>query len=175
MPDPDLAPDCSRCDALCCILLAFDASEAFAEDKPACAACRHLNRDNSCAVHSDLADQGYAGCASYTCYGAGQRITQTLFKGRSWRRDATVLPAMEEAFRTLRSLHEAAWLMQEAARLPLPPETEARRLALVADLRLAEDWSEDSLRAPALATALRAVRQFLASLRDVPEVRQRRR
>ena len=172
MPEPDLAPDCSRCDALCCILLAFDASEAFADDKPACEACRHLNRDNSCAIHSALADQGFGGCVRYTCYGAGQRITQTLFKGRSWRRDAAILPAMEDAFRALRRLHEAAWLLSEAAKLPLPSGPEQRRLALLAELGLAGEWTEDSLRSPALALTLAAVRAFLASLRDLPQVRQ---
>jgi hypothetical protein len=171
MPVPDLAPDCSRCDALCCILLAFDASDAFADDKPACEACRHLDGNNACRIHADLSGHGFQGCAVYTCYGAGQRITQSLFKGRSWRDDAKVLPAMEDAFRSLRRLHEAAWLLHEAARLPLPPDKERQRLHLISVLDAGRDWTETSLRSAGLAEALKSVQQFLASLRDLPALK----
>ena len=86
-----------------------------------------------------------------------------------------VLPAMEDAFRSLRRLHEAAWLLQEAARLPLPPATERQRLDLVSALDLGRDWTEASLRDDYPAATLKAVRQFLASLRDLPALKQSRR
>ena len=167
MPETDLSPDCSQCDALCCVLLAFDASDAFAANKPACAPCNHLSADNRCRIHPVLTGQGFAGCAAYTCHGAGQRITGQVFAGRSWRNDPTLLPAMEDAFRALRRLHEAAWLLHEAGRLALPARQDQQRKQLLATLNLGHAWSEDSLRAAEQGPALRAVLPFLASLRAV--------
>ncbi len=175
MPTSFLTPDCSSCDALCCVLLAFDASNAFAVDKPACEACRHLSADNSCEIHAELLDHGYKGCATYTCYGAGQRIAQSLFKGRSWRHDASIMPAMEDTFRRLRRVHEAAWLLQEAAILPLPPDAEQRRRDLLAALDANQDWTEASLRDFELGGGLKSVPPFLASLRDLTSVKPSRR
>lgn len=174
-PCPDLAPDCSRCDALCCVLLAYDASQAFALDKPACVACRHLGADNACGIHADLPGQGFAGCAVYTCYGAGQRITEQVFKGRSWRADPALMPALADAFRSLRKVHEAVWLVQQAACLPLTPAQDQRRQDLLRGLNAGQDWSEAGLNAPEQGEALKAVRRFLASLRDLPAVTPRRR
>ena len=170
MPDPDLAADCRRCDALCCVLLAFDASDAFALNKPACVACTHLARDNACAIHANLPDHGFAGCAGYSCHGAGQRITQAVFKGRSWRDDPGLLPAIADAFRTLRKLHQAVALLDQAARLPLPSAHEQRRQDLLHKLNAGQDWTETSLRALDHDGRLKAVRPFLTSLRDLPEI-----
>jgi hypothetical protein len=175
MPASYLTPDCSNCDALCCVLLAFDASDAFAVNKPACKACHHLRGDNSCEIHAELPDHGYKGCTAYTCYGAGQRITQSVFKGRSWRDDAAILPAMEDSFRRLRRLHEAAWLLREAASLALPQDTEQRRRDLLAALDANRDWTEASLRAFEAGGGLKAVPTFLASLRDLAVVKPPRR
>jgi predicted DCC family thiol-disulfide oxidoreductase YuxK len=167
-PTPSLTPDCTNCAALCCVLLAFDASTAFAEDKPACAPCRHLSADHRCRIHADLSQLGYTGCAAYTCHGAGQRITSQVFKGRDWRKDSTLLPAMEAAFRALRRLHEAAWLLQQASRLPLPQPTQDECHNLLAGLNLGQSWDENGLAAAEQGQSLRAVRPFLASLRDLP-------
>ena len=162
----DLTPDCARCDALCCVLLAFDASDAFGFDKPACTACHHLAPDNSCRIHADLSHLGFRGCVLFDCHGAGQRITQQVFAGRSWRDDPSVMPAMSDAFRTLRHLHEAALLLQQAARLPLTPAQEATRQALLAALDLDRDWTEAGLDALSSGPHLKAVPAFLASLRQ---------
>lgn len=162
----DLTPDCARCDALCCVLLAFDASDAFAFDKPACTACRHLAQDNACRIHADLGQQGFRGCVLFDCHGAGQRITGQVFKGRSWRDDPGLMPAMTEAFRTLRRLHEAALLLQQVARLPLSSAQQASRHRLLADLDLDGDWTEARLHALSVGPQLQAVSAFLASLRE---------
>lgn len=162
----DLSPDCARCDALCCVLLAFDASAAFVHDKPACAPCRHLAQDNHCRIHADLAAQGFRGCVAFDCHGAGQRITGQVFKGRSWRDDASLMPAMADAFRTLRQIHEAAGLLQQAATLPLSPAQEASRQTLLRDLDLNRDWTEAGLDQAAASPQLRAVPAFFRALRD---------
>jgi hypothetical protein len=125
----DLIPDCGQCAALCCVATSFDASEAFAFDKPAGVACHHLE-GNRCAIHAELVEQGCAGCAAYDCYGAGQRVTG-LFAG-SGRSEGE----RDEAFLVLRSVHELIWLLTEA--IPLVPsslpdlraELECERIAL---------------------------------------------
>ncbi len=96
LPD-ELSPDCPRCSGLCCIALAFDAGPAFAHNKPAHVACAHLSRADRCRIHPALHAQGYGGCAAYSCHGAGQYVTQTLFGGRSWR-DLDEPAAMFAAF-----------------------------------------------------------------------------
>ena len=162
----DLTPDCARCDALCCVLLAFDASDAFGFDKPACTACTHLAPDNACRIHAGLDQQGFRGCVLFDCHGAGQRITGQVFAGRSWRDDPGLMPDMTDAFRTLRRLHEAALLLQQAARLPLSPAQEASRHRLLANLDLGRDWTEAGLHALSAGPQFQAVSAFLASLRE---------
>jgi hypothetical protein len=165
---PDLEPDCGRCDALCCVLHAFDASEAFAFDKPACTVCPNLAEDNSCSVHDRLGKLGMQGCISYDCRGAGQRLTQTVFAGRSWRDDPGLLPAMDDAFRMLRRLHEAMHLLSLTRMLPLSPAQVAQREELMTSL--AADRDEDALQVA--DGVLAAFAAFIASLREVVKPRR---
>lgn len=167
MPAPDLSPDCARCDALCCVLLAFDASDAFAFDKPACVACPHLAPDNACRIHASLTDRGFAGCARFDCHGAGQRVTGQVFAGRSWRDDPALLAPLDQAFRVMRRLHEAVALLHQAAHLPLSPEQHSTRQTLLANLDAGRDWSEAALRELEIGPHLKAVPAFFAALRRV--------
>ena len=157
---PDLTPDCQSCDALCCVVLAFDASAAFAFDKPACTPCRHLTGDNLCRIHSSLADQGFKGCVSFDCYGAGQKVTQEVFKGRSWRQDPSLLPAIDEAFRLQRRLHEALALLVQSAKLPLTIAQDATRQSLMQALSALQALQDPE---PLLSQTA----GFFASLRSV--------
>ncbi len=144
MPDPSLRGDCARCAALCCVAVAFDRSESFAFDKPANTPCGNLDGAFGCALHARLADNGFRGCAAYDCYGAGQIVTQEMFGGRSWRDDPALLPAMTEAFRLMRRVHELRLLLDEARLLALGPD-ERRQLAAL-DRALAADGGWTSAR-----------------------------
>jgi hypothetical protein len=84
----------------------FDAEQGFGYDKPAGSACRHLLPDHRCAIHAQLRAQGFPACASFDCYGAGQRVTQQLFGGRSWRESPELAARMFSAYARLRALHE---------------------------------------------------------------------
>jgi hypothetical protein len=64
--------DCSQCQALCCVVLAFDRDADFAIDKPAGIPCPHLKNDR-CRIHDRRAERGFAGCVRYDCGGAGSR------------------------------------------------------------------------------------------------------
>ena len=162
---PDLTPDCRQCDALCCVLLAFDHGSAFGFDKPACAPCRNLAHHNACRIHANLQDHGFAGCVAFNCHGAGQRLTSQVFRGRSWRQNAALLSAMDPAFRVLRQVHEALAMLQHAAQLPLTAAQHITRQTLLA--RLSPDWTEAELQGPQPQSALHDARAYFASLRAV--------
>jgi len=124
MRRPDLVPDCGSCAALCCVATSFEASEDFALNKAAGAACRYLRRDHRCAIHDELVVRGFPGCAVYDCYGAGQRVTRA-FAGTD---DAE---QRNEAFLVLRVVHELLWLLTEAAKLcPPSPDDMRAQIAL---------------------------------------------
>ncbi|MDF1873658.1 hypothetical protein [Vannielia sp.] len=163
---PDFAPDCPRCAALCCMALAFDKGEDFALDKPAGLPCPKLAAGHLCTIYDHLEEEGFSGCAAYTCLGAGQRVTQEVFAGKSWQDAPHLAAPMAEAFRELRRVHEALELLAAAKALPLLDEDEARRQSLMAALSPEDGFTEASLAGAPLKTALKDVPGFLASLRD---------
>jgi len=108
-----LRADCAACAALCCVAPGFEVSADFPIRKPAGEACPNLTDDFRCGIHARLRDEGFAGCAAYDCFGAGQRTTRA-FHGRTWRTDPAVARSMFTAFGVLRALHEILWYTVEA-------------------------------------------------------------
>jgi hypothetical protein len=106
-----LRADCARCAALCCVGLAFTASADFAIDKPAGTPCVNLLPDRRCGIHDRLRENGFAGCVTYDCFGAGQRVTQETFGGRA-------APGMFAALEVVRQLHELLWYLADARERP---------------------------------------------------------
>lgn len=117
---PDLTEDCSRCAALCCLAYPFEPHEDFGLVKEQDTPCPNLGPDFRCTIHAGLTTNGFGGCVAYSCAGAGQRVTQDLFNGETWRDDPDLLPHMTYALRVLRPIHEALLVLQEASSLPLP-------------------------------------------------------
>ncbi|MFW8636436.1 hypothetical protein [Cribrihabitans pelagius] len=159
---PGLTEDCSRCAALCCLAYPFEAHEDFGLLKDADTPCPNLGEDFRCTIHDDLAACGFGGCVAYSCAGAGQRVTQELFSGETWRDDEDLLPHMTRALRVLRPIHEALLVLQEAASLPLPATLQTRCAALIRALcpegtTSVWDFEED------------AVQEALASVPDFVE------
>ena len=130
-PLHELRADCTRCVGLCCVAPAFAASADFAIDKPAGQPCPNLQRDFRCGIHGELRGRGFAGCAVFDCYGAGQRIARDTFGGRDWRRSPELAEPMFAAFAVLRQLHELLWYLAEALTLdaarPLHAELQRAR------------------------------------------------
>jgi hypothetical protein len=167
MDDALLRADCARCAALCCVTLAFDRSPLFGFDKAAGEPCPHLDAEDRCAIHAERAERGFAGCAAYDCLGAGQRVTQELFAGLSWREHPSLARAMFDAFRALRQLHELLSLLGAARRLPLTVEQQQRLRALDDSLRPARGWSREALAGFEVGPLPSEVHAFLRSLRAV--------
>ena len=143
---------------------AFDRSDEFAIDKPACAACPNLGAGDLCRIHDRLEKAGFHGCVIYDCLGAGQRVVQELYAGRSWREDPDLLPEMWTALTALRDVHELILLLGAAAKAPLSTDERQALETLKAELEPAGGWTTDTLAAGAGPVSKR-VRAFLPSLR----------
>jgi len=141
------------------VALAFDKSALFAFDKAAGEPCRHLDGQGGCAIHAARAARGFRGCMAYDCLGAGQRVTQAMFRGRSWRDDPALLAPMVRAFLAVERAHRLLQLLSEAARLPLTPADERRRGELEVAVQLAGAEPE------AVARLELDTRRFLRGLR----------
>jgi hypothetical protein len=160
----DLRGSCARCQGLCCVSLAFDRSEWFAFDKPASTPCPHLLPSNRCRQHAQLEATGNGGCASYDCYGAGQRVTEELFPGIAWRREPEQQSAIFTAFLRLRDVHELRLLLREAARLSLPEATRAEGQVLLSQLEPAGGFTATTLAALDVEALRFDVRVYLRGL-----------
>jgi len=114
IPDAKFAADCAACCALCCVAPAFDAEQGFGYNKSAHIPCTNLLDNFRCEIHKDLAKCGFSGCKVYDCHGAGQWVTQVLFKGASWRDSPQTAQAMFAAFGRQTILHELMLLLSTA-------------------------------------------------------------
>ncbi|WP_420337668.1 hypothetical protein [Roseibium sp.] len=141
----DLEPDCTHCAALCCVVFAFDKSESFGLDKAAGEECPNLKTDNTCKIFEERAERGFPGCVSYTCFGAGQRVTQEVFGGASWREEPALKARMGAALSVLRRIHEQLVLLKAARQLPLTPEQHAQVQSFEATLCSNDTWGEEAL------------------------------
>jgi hypothetical protein len=112
----ELQSDCSQCFALCCVGLAFSRSADFAVDKPAGQPCQHLDDGLRCGIHAVLRSEGYPGCTTYDCFGAGQRVSQVTFGGQDWRTHPASAPAMFAALPVMRQLHELLFYLADCVR-----------------------------------------------------------
>ncbi len=117
-PRPDLRADCANCFGLCCVALPFAASADFAIDKKAGDPCGNLQEDFGCGIHAHLRERGFSGCTVYDCFGAGQKVSQVTFAGRSWREAPETAEGMFEVFPVVRQLHEVLWYLTEALLMP---------------------------------------------------------
>src|SRR5256885_9847335 len=114
----DLRADCGNCFALCCVGLAFTASQDFAVDKAPGTPCPHLATDDRCSIHTGLRGRGFKGCTVYDCFGAGQKLSKETFGGVSWRgAPPERARLMFATLPVLRQLHEMLWYLAEAETL----------------------------------------------------------
>lgn len=160
----ELRADCASCVGLCCVALPFVRSSEFAIDKPAGTPCPNLTADFRCRIHSELRERGFSGCATFDCFGAGQRVTREFADA-----DRTTMFA---AFETARQVHEMLWHLDEAAarasNARLRHRAEKLRAALAgADLRTVDVAARRTAVAEVLTDVSAAWR---AGLRVAPRV-----
>lgn len=124
-PRARLRADCSSCAALCCTALGFQRSADFPVDKPAGTPCGNLADDFRCTVHRSLRPRGFVGCTVFDCFGAGQRVTQELYDGATWRDQPATAGEQFRVFGVARRLHELLWYLAEAGERAYDPDTRA--------------------------------------------------
>lgn len=130
-----LVSDCASCAGLCCVALPFQRSREFPVDKPAEEPCANLAADARCRIHERLRPAGWIGCTEFECFGAGQRVTQHLFAGASWRDDPSIAGSMFAAFRVMQPVHEMLFHLTQARTAHLPAALRTRVHQLEAELR----------------------------------------
>lgn len=142
--------DCSRCAALCCIAYPSEEMPGFSAAKQAGQPCPKLGSDGLCTIYTRRAEEGFAGCIAFECFGAGQHVVQHLFADRDWREDRAVLGAMVDAFLAMRPVSDLNFL--------------ARRI-----IDSAQDGKVRA-EAAALADRLRTIAASHAGLHDTAEI-----
>jgi hypothetical protein len=110
-----LEPDCASCSGLCCVVPPFARGASFSFSKAPLTPCRHLSESDSCRVHDQLLQIGNAGCVAYECFGAGQRVTQQVYAGRTWRSPGVEREEVFAVYVVLRRLHEYLFLLPGGA------------------------------------------------------------
>lgn len=115
--DEILSINCDKCFGLCCVALYFSKSEGFPTDKEAGKTCINLSRNFTCKVHEVLNNKGLKGCIAYDCFGAGQKIAESTYKGESWIDNPNNRKDIFNAFIVMRQLYEMLWYLKEAYRI----------------------------------------------------------
>lgn len=109
--------DCEKCFGLCCVALPYAKSADFAFNKDGGTPCQNLNADYRCDIHKNLRNSGLRGCTVYDCFGAGQKISQVIYNGKSWRDDPAIAEEMFNIFPIMQQLHEMLYYLNEALSL----------------------------------------------------------
>lgn len=138
-----LKTDCSKCAALCCVVLAFDKSKDFAFDKNPGEPCRNLS-GHSCAIHDKLKQDGFPGCVAYDCLGAGNRVVQEVFAGQTWQTEPRLMRVMMEAFSAMCEVHKRIDLLRAAEAFSLEPRDERIRRGFLVRLEQ-HSWNGSEL------------------------------
>lgn len=113
-PKNQFQGDCSNCFGLCCVALPFSQSADFSFDKIGGVPCPNLQADYRCGIHQILRESGHRGCASYDCFGAGQKVSMVLYKGRDWQSNEMIRQEMFHVFPIIQQLHEMLNYLNEA-------------------------------------------------------------
>lgn len=165
MDTATMRADCARCAALCCVALAFDRSPLFAVTKANGVACPNLDSKHRCRIHAERARRGFSGCVGYECLGAGQRVTQEVFGGRTWRENTSLLGPMTDAFLAMRGVHQLLVLLDAAARMQLSSDERAQLEGYQRSLQPTGGWTQEALAAVQRDDVAAKVGRFLKSLR----------
>lgn len=163
----DLRNDCSKCFGFCCIALYFSSSDGFPADKAAGKPCINLQQDFKCAVHKNLREKGLKGCTAYECFGAGQKVAQVTYGGRSWLEDEESSQQMFDVFLIMRQLHEMLWYLKEALRIGGNGNIQSQLSQLISKTEALTLLSCDSLIALDLKTHRTEVNSLLEKISEI--------
>ncbi|WP_374970939.1 pentapeptide repeat-containing protein [Terrabacter sp. BE26] len=170
-----LQADCSQCFGLCCVALPFARSADFPVDKAAGEPCRNLLADHRCGIHHRLAQDGWRGCVTFDCFGAGQQVSQVTFGGVSWREAPDTAPSMYAVLPVMRQLHEMLAHLQDALALEPGAALRADLSDALAEVEAATGGTPDQVLAVDLAALRSRVGGLLRDVSASERARRRRR
>ncbi|WP_370294586.1 pentapeptide repeat-containing protein [Rossellomorea marisflavi] len=110
----NLSSDCASCFGLCCVALPYGKSADFPLDKDGGVPCKNLCSNHLCSIHDRLLDEGFKGCVTYECFGAGQHVSQGIYGGRGWQEDPKSAEEMFAVFPIVQQLHEMLSYLDQA-------------------------------------------------------------
>lgn len=119
-----------------------------------------------CNIHDDLGASGFLGCVRYTCFGAGQRVTEEVFKGQNWQQDHALLPPMLECFFIMTHIHELLVILTEANKLDLPEVKRESIMGYIKQLNPTDGWNVARLQGFEKTNLENEIREFFKSLQD---------
>jgi hypothetical protein len=157
----ELEADCTRCFGLCCVALAFAASADFAFDKHSGDPCPHLRQDFRCGIHSELRQRGFPGCTVFDCLGAGQQVSQVIYRGDDWQTHPEMSEQMFDVFSRVRELHMLLWHLREALALPAARQLHAEVQRVFAHLDMLASSTPEAILALDLGAERRTARDVL--------------
>lgn len=106
--------DCSLCSGLCCTALFFSKIDGFPENKVAGKPCSKLKSDYCCKIHNELEMKNMKGCIGYDCFGAGQYVTQCIYKGVTWQASQEQCEEIFNVFVFVFQLYQIRYFLEEA-------------------------------------------------------------
>ncbi|MGL4731383.1 MAG: pentapeptide repeat-containing protein [Clostridium sp.] len=106
--------NCSKCSGLCCTALFFAKMDGFPENKPSGKPCSKLEKNYKCRIHKDLKKQKLKGCIGYDCFGAGEYVTSTLYKGKTWSDDKDISGEIFDVFINVFQLFQIRYYLEVA-------------------------------------------------------------
>jgi hypothetical protein len=143
------------------VATSFKKSADFAIDRLAGRPCPNLQPDFGCGIHDRLRERGFPGCVAFDCFGAGQRITQSTFGGRTWRDAPDLAPDIFRAFMIMLDLHEIMWHLDQALRLPAAGPLHRELAEYLEQIAAFGDLPPDELAGVDVGTALAPVGDLL--------------
>ena len=109
--------DCSKCSGLCCTALFFSKTDGFPKDKIAGEPCMHLLKNYQCKIHSQLKAKKMRGCIGYDCFGAGNQVTEIVYKRKTWNELPKQSKEIFDVFTAVFQLYQIRYFLTEASLL----------------------------------------------------------
>lgn len=109
-----LKTDCQNCSGLCCVALCYRKSDGFPSNKLAGVTCRHLTENFHCDIHQKLGELNMKGCLNYDCFGAGQKVSRSIYQNIDWMKNPDMAEEIFEVFLKVTQLHQILWYLIQA-------------------------------------------------------------
>src|SRR6056297_3184454 len=109
--------NCLKCSGLCCTALFFSKINGFPENKKAGKPCTKLENNYSCKIYNELEKFNMKGCIGYHCFGAGQHVTQFIYKGETWKTSPEKSEEIFKVFMIIFQLYQIRYFLEESTKI----------------------------------------------------------